>query len=153
MVDRHDIKALASSREAIHRSHASSRPLSVNYEYIGLLGEACFAEEMGLELDRTARPGGDKGVDFITPLGTIDVKTARKAYNLIHEQGKAIANILVLAQYDDSTDSITFLGWEYGTVVTSRPTRDFGYRVINHFIPVKSLKPMESLKTLLASVA
>ena len=141
-----DLKKVAEEREAIHRNHTSSRPLSKNYEYIGLKGEAQFSKEFGLDLDVKLRPGGDKGSDFLTTLGSIDVKTARKAYNLIVEKNKVDADIYVLAQYDDSIDKAILLGWAIKDQVLDAPAKDFGYNIINHYIPKSKLMPMDSLK-------
>ena len=141
-----DLKKIAEEREDIHKNHASSRPLSKNYEYIGLKGEAKFSEEFGFNLDLTLRPEGDKGSDFSTKLGSIDVKTARKAYNLIVEKDKVDADIYVLAQYDDYTDKAILLGWAIKDQVLDAPAKDFGYDIINHYIPKSKLMSMGSLK-------
>ena len=141
-----DLKKIAEEREAIHKDHTSSRPLSENYEYIGLKGEAQFSEEFGMDLDIKLRPGGDKGSDFSTILGSIDVKTARKAYNLIVEKNKVDADIYVLAQYDDSADKAILLGWAIKDQVLGAPAKDFGYNIVNHYIPKSKLMPIGSLK-------
>ena len=141
-----DLKKIAEEREVLHKNHTSSRPLSKNYEYIGLKGEAQFSEEFGINLDLELRPGGDKGSDFSTKLGSIDVKTARKAYNLIVEKNKVDADIYVLAQYSDSNDKAILLGWAVKNQVLDAPAKDFGYNIINHYIPKSKLMPMDSLK-------
>jgi len=141
-----DLKKIAEERETIHRNHASSRPLSKDYEYIGLKGEAQFSKEFGISLDLKLRPEGDKGSDFLTTLGSIDVKTARKAYNLIVEKNKVDADIYVLAQYDDFTDKAILLGWAIKDQVLDAPAKDFGYNIINHYIPKVKLMPIEVLK-------
>ena len=141
-----DLRKIAEEREAIHKDHTSSRPLSDNYEYIGLKGEAQFSEEFGINLDLKLRPGGDKGSDFLTKLGSGDVKTAGKAYNLIVEKNKVDADIYVLAQYNDSNDKAILLGWTIRNQVLDAPVKDFGYNIINHYIPKSKLMPMESLK-------
>jgi len=140
------IREVAQRRHDIHKHHASSRPLSKDYELVGLSGEVAFSEFSGLEVDWEERPSGDKGVDFITPNGmTIDVKTARKAFNLIHEENKPFADIYVLAQYMDDTEESTLIGWEYGSILKKSPRKDFGYRIINHYIGKNKLKPMQEL--------
>ena len=141
------IRAIAKRRHDIHKNHASSRPLSKDYELVGLSGEIAFGEFANLEADLSERPEGDNGVDFEAPNGmTIDVKTARRAYNLIHETGKKFANIYVLAQYDENTESATLMGWEYGTTLAKAPTKDFGYGIINHYISKDRLRPMVDIK-------
>mgnify|MGYP003650116573 FL=1 len=141
------IREIAQRRHDIHKHHASSRPLSKDYELVGLSGEVAFAEFSGLEVDWEERPSGDKGIDFITPNGTtIDIKTARKAYNLIHEENKPFADIYVLAQYMDDTEESTLIGWEYGSILEKSPRKDFGYGIVNHYISKNKLNPMHALK-------
>ena len=89
------LKKIATEREKIHEDHASSRPLSKNYEYIGLVGESEFANQFNYKIDEKLRPSGDGGKDFNSPLGLIDIKTARKAFNLIVEKGKVDSDIYV----------------------------------------------------------
>lgn len=88
-----NIADVARRRETLHMGHSSSRPLSQDYELVGLAGELAFAEEFGYQVDTSDRPGGDGRVDFHTPAGTVDVKTARKALNLLREQGKPHADL------------------------------------------------------------
>jgi hypothetical protein len=150
-MDKERIKKHALDRENIHKNHKSSRPLSINYEYIGLLGEYQFAVEFGFDVDEELRPEGDRGKDFISPLGKIDVKTARKAYNLIVEVGKVDSDIFVLAQYFDESDKVKLLGWATREEVLDAPSKDFGYGIINHYIPKRGLKPISELKDALVS--
>lgn len=140
------IDAEAARREKLHENHASSRPLSKGYEGVGMMGEFAFGKLVGMMPDLEDRPGGDKGVDFVVPLRfTVDVKTARKPRNLISEVGKPTADILVLAGYDDDSGEVSMMGWEFGSVVRAAPSKDFGYGVINHYIPAKNLRPMSDL--------
>ena len=81
--------------------------------------------------------------------GRIDVKTARKAYNLLVEEDKVNADIYVLAMYRDYTDNVTLLGWAFKEEVLDAPKRDFGYGIINHYIPKDNLHPIESLKAII----
>ena len=145
-----DIRKIANEREKIHENHASSRPLSDDYEYVGLKGEEQFAKEFDLELDRELRPGGDKGIDFITIVGRIDVKTARKPYNLIVEEDKVKADIYVLAIYRDYDDDAVLLGWAFKDEVLNAPVKDFGYGIMNHYISRKELHPIEALKVIVS---
>ena len=139
---------LAAKRHRLHEGQKSSRPLSRDYELVGLAGEYAFAEAYGLSVDETERPGGDSGSDFVVNGITIDIKTARKAYNLIVEEGKIKADIYVLAQYEGDTDA-TLLGWATRRQVSMAPTKDFGYGINNHYISKGLLSPMPGLKRLL----
>lgn len=140
-------------REALHEDSPTSRPLSEGYENVGMAGEFAFGEFSGLYPDVELKKSGDSGVDFTIPLMfTVDVKTARRAYNLIHEAGKSFADIYVLAEFDDKSGSASLLGWEWGHVLAQAPTKDFGYGVINHYIPREKLRPMSQLEARLASI-
>ncbi len=136
----------ARDRHEAHKHHASSRPLSDDYELVGLLGEVAFGKLTGQMVDLERRLDGDKGIDFVVPLNfTVDVKTARKAFHLIHEEGKGLADIYVLAQYDDENKTAELLGWEWGAVLARAPVKDFGYGIKNHYISADKLKPMSEL--------
>jgi len=135
---------IAQQRSDTHKDHASQRVLSEDYNIVGISGEAAFAEDFSLEVDKSIKPSGDNGIDFLLPLYfTVDVKTAKKAYNLLLEEGKVLSDIYVLADYNEGD---TFLvGWEWGKVLKQAPTKDFGYGVINHYIPAEELRPMREL--------
>lgn len=142
------IEQLAAEREALHAEHESSRPLSEGYERVGLRGEEEFSRLTGLPLDTEPRPGGDGGRDFRVPsmrAFTVDVKTARKPYNLIVEQGKVDADVYVLARYADADNSVEFLGWAYASEVLRCAVRDFGHGVMNHYRPAGELHKMPRL--------
>jgi hypothetical protein len=138
---------LAAKRTALHAGQKSQRQLSTDYEVVGLAGEEAFAAFSGLEVDTEDRPEGDDGADFTVPL-RIDVKTARKAFNLIVEEGKVRADVYVLAEYDDEHGT-RLIGWEWGQEVSQAPCKDFGFAIVSHYIPATSLRPMDSLLRLL----
>jgi hypothetical protein len=148
------LRAEAMARHELHQSHPSHRPLSEDYELIGLCGEAALAQMFGLSVDMVRRPGGDGGVDNVLRLRTatgpqefkVDVKTARKPNNLIVEVGKLKpATIYVLAGYAPLAGKATLLGWEWGRVLHKAPSKDFGYGVINHYIPRVRLRALAEL--------
>lgn len=137
----------AEERSKLHANHASRRPLSDDYDLLGLAGEAEFQRTFHVPLDLNRRPSGDGRVDFIVPLRfTLNVKTARKPFYLIEEQGKVACDLYVLAQYFDDTRKAELLGWEWGQVLARAPVRDFGHGIINHFIPRDQLKSMAELR-------
>lgn len=142
----------ARQREELHEHHATSRPLSDDYELVGLVGEYAFQLWSGLEMDLELRPGGDCKFDFVMPNGlTIDIKTAKKAYNLFREEGKPHADILVLAGIAADLSTVTFYGWEYGVTMVYQPTRDFGHNILNHYKRSGKLRSMHELKKLIAT--
>jgi hypothetical protein len=143
------LREIARVRMELHKDHSSSRPLSADYEYIGLLGEWEFSQKYGLPIDLTLRSGGDGRKDFTTGIGTIDVKTANKAFNLLRETNKPHADILVLAQYLEEDDNVAFLGWEYDKNMVLCPHQDFGYGIDNYYKSWQELRTMSSLGKLL----
>lgn len=142
-----DIEKLARERERLHIDHPSSRPLSNDYELVGLAGEQAFSVFSGLPVDISVKPSGDNGIDFILPGGkTVDVKMARKAYNLLHEANKPLrADIYVLARYNDETKSATLLGWIEKSVLENAPVKDFGYGIENRYVSANVLHKMDTL--------
>ena len=140
-----EIEKLAKAREAIHKGQKSQRILSKNYQLIGLAGEAEFERVFGIKMDRSLKPQGDGGHDFTLPMGTIDVKTARNAYNLLRETNtKHPADILVLAQYNGNGKA-HLVGWAYDWEMTQCPHKDFGYGIDNYYKPRDKLRPIKEL--------
>jgi hypothetical protein len=140
------VRLEAKKRHESHKNHATSRPLSPDYEFLGLSGELEFAQQTGVMIDLERRLDGDKGVDFVVPVRlSVDVKTARKPFHLIHEAGKKFADLYVLAKYDDEKEKADLIGWEFGSALKAAPTKDFGYGIINHYIPAGDLRPMHTL--------
>jgi len=140
-----DIRSIAEERTRTHISHTSTRPLSPDYDYVGVAGEVAFAEEFGLEVDTTSRPSGDGGIDFMTPVGTIDVKTYRKPYHLLREVRKPHADILVLAGFDDTSGEVHLIGWEYDSEMVQCPMKDFGYGIVSHYKAAGELRSISEL--------
>jgi hypothetical protein len=138
-------KRLAKIREDLHLNHKSHRPLSKGYEVIGVYGEMKFEAITGYPMDEGGHIQGDRGIDFRTPAGNIDVKTAKSAPFLIIEKGKCHTDIIyVLAQIDYI--DVTMLGWEHGSVMAERPYKPWPPKgVINHYKAMRQLRPMESL--------
>jgi hypothetical protein len=136
-------KRLAKIREDLHLKHKSHRPLSKGYEVIGVYGEMKFEEITGFPMDERGLIQGDRGIDFETPAGPIDVKTAQNPKNLIIETGKVYDIIYVLAGIN--YENVWMLGWEYGSVMKDRPRKTFGHDVLNHYKLREQLRPMETL--------
>lgn len=147
------LRKFAELRVRLHANHASSRPLSEDYEYIGMVGEAAFAKEFRMPMDLTVRQQGDKGIDFQTRIGSVDVKTARKATYLAIEVGRVIADIYVLARYDETLRRANLIGWEWGRVMKECATKDFGYGIQNHVKPAGSLRTIFDLRVLMLGEA
>lgn len=146
------IRQEAEKRHQLHVEHPTHRPLSENYELVGLRGEKALADRFGLKVDMMRRPNGDGGIDNILCLNGInypvDVKCARKPFNLIVEQGKIKSGntIYILAQYFDASDTAVLLKWEWGWNLMASPVRDFGKGVYNHYIHVSKLRDLWELE-------
>ena len=138
------LEGIARQRSDTHKSHASQRILSNEYNLIGVYGESAFARMFNLPIDDSIKPSGDNGVDFVLGLNfTVDVKTAKLPFNLLLEVGKPLADIYVLADYNEGNTKL--IGWEWGLRLSQAPSKDFGYGVINYYIPAKDLRPMKEL--------
>ena len=62
MINKNQIKRIARERHELHKRHSSSRPLSTDYELVGLMGEVAFAVFSGVSPDLSLRPEGDSGI-------------------------------------------------------------------------------------------
>ncbi len=144
----HDLRAVAEARHNLHNGKASSRPLTSDYQLVGIAGEQALAEFCGGEVDVTSRPGGDGGIDCHIALWfSVDVKTSKKGLGLLVEAGKVRADIYVLAHYHEASETATLLGWEWGKVIKQIPPKDWGgHGIISHSIPRNELRPMDELK-------
>ena len=144
MLEEVDLTEIADKRSGSHKGHESQRILGENHDLVGVSGEAIFAKYFGLKINDDIKPEGDDGIDFLLGLNfSVDVKTARKPFNLLLEVGKPVADIYVLAEYNDGAQNL--LGWEWGMNLSQAPTRDFGYGVINHYIPAEELRSLDEL--------
>jgi len=151
MLDYPAIRKLADERHQQHKGKRSSRPLTQDYEYVGLVAEFAFGAAYGLEVDTTLRPNGDDGYDFDTCAGTLDIKASAKPPKWLPvEFMKVKADIYVQAHVDLTTETVTFLGWAYKKTVEEHPVLDkFRYGILSHWVPKKALRPMEELEELL----
>ena len=144
MLEEVDLTEIADQRSDSHIGHESQRILGENHDLVGVSGEAIFAKYFGLKINDDIKPEGDDGIDFLLGLNfSVDVKTARKPYNLLLEVGKPVADIYVLADFNDGDPYL--LGWQWGIILSQAPSKDFGDGVINHFIPVEELRSMNEL--------
>ena len=125
------------------------------HDAMGLGGELTFANAANclpgsnhplLEVRVFKDRWSDGGVDFWTWIGTIDVKTNVKAFNLLREvEKRQPADILVLGKFQPEPWAFSLLGWEYDSVMTSCPSGVFGTGPLSHYKPVDQLRPMAEL--------
>lgn len=137
------MRELAEARAAIHEDSPTSRPLSEDYELIGVVGEWVYEAITGYPMDRTIKKQGDGRVDFLTGAGGVDVKTAALAYNLLREVRKEHAQILVLAQFYAEPLGATLLGWEYNAAMLAEPAKEFGHGILNYYKKAAELNKMK----------
>ena len=149
MTDHRVLRTLADERDRIHSFESHNRPLSLDYEYVGLIGEDEFAKEFGLKMNLELKRRGDKGVDYYVKGYKIDVKTLRDARFLKVEFNKCRADIYVLYHYIDAVDTAEFIGWEFGDYIEHIEPKDTGRGIINHAIERAFLSDLHSLKLLL----
>lgn len=140
------VEKLAAERNGTHVNNASTRPLSKGYESVGISGEIAFAKFSGLMFNISDKPQGDNGIDFVIPLFfTVDVKAARNPKELLHEVGKFIADIYVLAEYSEETGRSELLGWEFGRILKATTPELSAHGVTNYHIPQGELRKMPEL--------
>lgn len=152
---RNQLREIAKRRNAKFVHLARNRPLSSNYEEVGVVGEWAFAEFCGLMPN--TQGGKDGGKDFEVPVVfTVDVKTSKKGDALLVEAGKVKADIYVLAKYDEGTDdsqapagTATLLGWTFATYLKGREPYDTGRGVVNYRVNVEELRPMGELEKMM----
>ncbi len=139
-------REVADRRVRMHANDKSCRPLSPDWEFLGLIGEFVFGERFDMEPDLGDRRSGDDGIDFVLPNGLlVDVKTARKAFNLLVEKNKVVADVYVLAAYREDVGWATLLGWEWGGTVIVKDTKPFSPNIESHFVPARYLIPMDRM--------
>jgi hypothetical protein len=140
----------AVERHKLHEKHKSHRPLSSDYEKIGLRGQLAFGELFNLMPDLKKKPKGDGGIHFILSNGwTVNVSTAEIPNHIIREHTKPFADVHVLARWDRHRDEAVLEGWVWGTDLQNAPVKDFGYGILNHHIPWGRLRKMDVLKNIL----
>ena len=142
------LEALAARRTALHADRAeSSRPLSDDFEEIGLAGEVAFGTFSGVCPDFSDRPNGDDGYDFKVPLlYRVEVKSTKPGRNLIHREDKPLAaDIYVLAEVDG--DRTTLVGWCWRKTLAEAEVRILaagGFPSL--FVARENLRPMSELE-------
>jgi len=148
-----ELRAAARGRDDLHDGQPSQRKLSANYELIGLVGERTFSRASGLQMDLSPRIGGDKGIDFRTRLGTLDVKTARGVIYLAVEEHKVRARLYVLAKFIEPCEA-ELVGWAWDSEVLRSPVGLLPRGSIpSHLLPRAMLRPFGALLSALAAAA
>jgi len=147
--DLHFCKWLGEARYKDKQHYASYKPLSKDFAMIGVAGELLFSLKTGYAVDTVIRENGDGGIDFYTPLGTVDVKTGRLGNNdpkLLVKEGTVKAFIYVLVEYWDDPPRVEFRGYtEACTVRNHPPAKANKHDIINHEVPVGILDPVDHL--------
>ena len=138
-------KAYSVERYRNHIGQATYKPLSINHEYIGLLGEVAFSAVYALPLTWEDLKGGGDECDFRIGNLTIDIKTYRRPVNVLCKQHKRHADRIVLAKYV-SDEAIKLIGWDYYDMIKRSQPKDFGRGIINHHREAGELMDMKELE-------
>ena len=148
-LDRHQLEQVARDRHKLHEGQASHRPLSTDYQLVGLAGEFAFGQKYFMDVDWTLRPAGDNGTDFKAWIGNVDVKTFQKPIHLLVEVGKARADYYVLGgcKATGNVCEVQLLGWATKAEVLGAEQKTFD--VLSHAIHQKKLHDMRWLDMLL----
>jgi hypothetical protein len=145
-------------REASHHpGHRNFRPhlRPVGANLIGLRGEQAFAAEFGLAVNLTPMLGGDGHRDLQITLRNefgerrfvVDCKAAVIPKDLIVKTDECSeGTIYVLCRYWQDKDRCTLLGWQWGGALLRTTPRDYGYGVMNYWLPARLLRPISELK-------
>lgn len=145
MIDNRLLRAIAEERERGHIGHRFGDRWKPNATYIGLIGEAEFARQTGLNVDLSWRPGGDQGVDFSTSVGTVDVKTAEfPKYLFLKTTAEHFAEIYVLARYVPYVETAELIGYATLDELQAAPLVTTDY-CVNHAIPAHRLHDIRQL--------
>jgi hypothetical protein len=143
-------KTIANQRQALHKKAMNQTIRFFHDESTedqrGFLGEIAFGKLFGIKPTTDDLVYGDGGTDFRINGYSINVKVARKPLFLFKKINEKCADIFVLGHLHEPKNAVTFLGWEYGNVMKTMPTRDFGYGIENHYKPQALLKTMFSLE-------
>lgn len=121
-------------------------PFSGAILVIGAFGEIKFEQVSGLPRYEPHSRHPDGGIDFQSPIGNIDIKTARAAPFLAVPPEKNFDLIFVLAKFNLS--NVYFVGWEYGHIVKQAEIgrlRGPKARRLNHLVPREELRRMDEL--------
>lgn len=144
---------LGKLRQNAHLSNSTPRFFKdPNTENIrGALGELEFSRTYGFPIDIVARPSGDKGIDFSTPMGIINVKTARfPRWLLVKVSERDKLTVIYILAKDIGKGMATLLGWEYASVMVTCPTGDKGgYGIVSYYKEASMLQPMGLFSSLL----
>ena len=137
------MKQEAEARARRNASKPSERVLVENHHLVGLAGEWAFAKFAGIMPDLSIRKYGDNGIDFVVNFSfPLDVKTATRGNRLLLEHNKPVADIYVLAKFDETTQTAELVGWEWGAILKRIEPKDTGRKITNHALHMNKLRSM-----------
>jgi len=144
-----EIDEMATRRNLIHANHPTSRPLNETYQHVGITAELLFAKRYGLEMDRSLRPSGDGGYDFICGNLKLDIKGSKVGKWLLVERGKCCPyTIYVLVHVTEIGRRGNIKGWVWGWELLERQPRPSSFGIYNHRMRHDELRPMDKLSIL-----
>lgn len=154
IVPKQEVEELGKLRQKVHTDAKNSTQRFFDdkneEDILGISGEWSFEHITGLPMDRSLKPDGDDHVDFTFKWNghsvTVDVKVARKPYNLLIKEWEIekAAKITVLAHFDNF--KVRFLGWEFKDVMEQMPVKVLHWGGIRNYCrKAENLRPMEKL--------
>lgn len=128
-------------------------------DFIGAVGEIEFALRYGLPLIayNDGKGAAQYGYDFVTPVGTVDVKTFKSAGHLARKvdslKRKNIVHpdILVMAHFHRNNQA-DLIGWQFDAVMRRQKTRVL-MTGVNHIMPTLELRQIHELEKQMRLVA
>ena len=135
----------ADALSASHEGSATQRNLVLDHDLVGQIGERHFGEVFGLPLGPIHLSGkNDDHKDFEIAGHKVDIKTSRKPYNLLVEEGKCEGRtIYVHVGLNGSVP--TLLGWQWGKRLLQSTPKPFNTPYNCHYMPVRQLRPISEL--------
>jgi hypothetical protein len=138
-------REVAEQRQTQGRRAGSTRPLRTDMDWLGLLGELAFARRYDLPVRFKDVPEGDRGVDFETPLGWVDVKATPECYDnlLVPADADLRADLYVVARVGRA---VCLSGWCLRAAVERAPVRTL--KIPTRVIAAQNLHPIDEFDVL-----
>jgi hypothetical protein len=86
---------------------------------------------------------------FPVGLAPLEIHTAKKPRRLIVAKAGLRPDtiyVLIALALSNHGGKAGLMGWEWGHKLLTAPSKDFGYGVLSHYVPLHELRPMAELK-------
>jgi len=134
-------RQVAEQRQTQGRKPGSTLLLRNDTDWFGILGELAFARRFDLPVRFKDEPLGDKGIDFITPGGTVDVKTGQVGYTdfFVPASNALRADLYVVARYGER-QGVELAGWCRRATLQAAPIRSIKARRSSIITPTRIVR-------------